>query len=96
MKNAGIYCIISLVLASLLPPLTSNSAQEGVCLYFFYGAGCPECAKVELQSSQLGLANPARLVPRKASTVPVPEGEDKGVHGSAEEALSADKQVMTP
>jgi len=53
MKNAEIYCIISLVLASLLPPLTPTSAQEGVCLYFFYGAGCPECAKVELQINRL-------------------------------------------
>jgi len=53
MKNAGIYCIISLVLASLLPPLTSTYTQEGVCLYFFYGIGCLDCAKAELQLSQL-------------------------------------------
>jgi len=58
MKNAGIYCIISLVLASLLPPLTSTYTQEGVCLYFFYGIGCLDCAKAELQLSQLQQKHP--------------------------------------
>ena len=37
-----------------LPPKISLSIQENrVCLYFFYGVGCPECAKVESKISQL-------------------------------------------
>ena len=53
MRETGITPIILVVLILLLPLKASFSAQEGVCLYFFYGVGCPECAKVEPHISQL-------------------------------------------
>ena len=54
MRKTGITPIILVVLILLLPLQASFSTQAyRVCLYFFYGIGCPECAKVEPQISQL-------------------------------------------
>jgi thiol-disulfide isomerase/thioredoxin len=54
MRSKGIGSIILVFMILLLPLKTSLSAQENkICLYFFYGAGCPDCARVEPQISQL-------------------------------------------
>lgn len=51
----GIRSITLMILVSLFCLGTPVSAQRSpkVCLYFFYGVGCPECAKVELHIGQL-------------------------------------------
>jgi hypothetical protein len=54
MKNKGILFIILVALSSFLPLETSFSAQDNkICLFFFFGAGCLDCARVEPQISQL-------------------------------------------
>ena len=52
MRETGITPIILVVLILFLPLKASFSTQDKICLYFFYGTGCPECAKVEPQINQ--------------------------------------------
>ena len=52
MKSKGITSII-LVFMILFLPLKTSFPESRVCLFFFYGAGCLDCAKVEPQITQL-------------------------------------------
>jgi len=45
-KNALAVLLLSLLLAQPMASAAS-AAQEGACAYFFYGTGCPHCAKAE-------------------------------------------------
>jgi cytochrome c biogenesis protein CcdA len=54
MKSKRVKSIILVFLILLLPLKASFSAPEsGVCLFFFYAAGCLDCARVEPLLSQL-------------------------------------------
>ena len=58
MRNEGITLIL-IFLISLLPLEASFFALDSrVCLFFFFGAGCPECTKVEPQINQLEQKHP--------------------------------------
>jgi len=44
--------------------LPAPAERNRVCVYFFYGVGCPECAKIESYINQLGQAYPQLEVHR--------------------------------
>jgi len=52
MRSKGITLVI-LIFLSLFVGTNISASETRVCLYFFFGAGCLDCTKVELQISQL-------------------------------------------
>lgn len=49
---------VPVVAVLLLFTVVQASAEGGkVCVFFFYGVGCPDCSKVELYITQLEQGN---------------------------------------